>query len=192
MITGIETIHISMLFITISIALVEFLFFYYRWHVSQYKVNRHHALIKMLSRSMPPAMWTSILTVLGLGSLVFIDSDIIRFLSLSVIFSSVIGYFLNLTFLPALLSYFKIEHAHVPYVKLGYMLTFREIHYNKKFLFGFLGLTYMLFVTVAYMIYGESNSFFKLNVKNEQIELKIPYNQIDLPFVHSIEKFTKR
>ena len=145
----------------------------------------------MLTRSMPPAMWTSILTLLGLGSLVFIDSDIIKLLSLSVIFSSVIGYLLNLTFLPAFLSYFEIEHAHVPYVKLGYMLTLRELHYNKKFLFGFLGLTYVLLGIGAYLIYGESNSFFKLNVKNEQIELKIPYKQIDLPFVHSIEKFTE-
>ena len=191
MLTGIETIHISMLFIAISITLVEFLYFYYRWHVSQYRVNRHNALIKMLTRSMPPAMWTSVITVFGLGSLVFIDSDIIKLLSLSVILSSVIGYLLNLTFLPALLSYLKVEHAHVPYVKLGYMLTLREIHYNKKFLFGFLGLTYTLLVIAVYMIYGESNSFFKLNVKNEQVELKIPYNQIDLPFVHSIEKFTE-
>ncbi|CAA6820186.1 MAG: Unknown protein [uncultured Sulfurovum sp.] len=190
MLTGIETIHISMLFIAISITLVEFLYFYYRWHVSQYRTNRHNALRKMLTRSMPPAMWTSVITVLGLGSLVFINSDIIKLLSLSVILSSVIGYFLNLTFLPAFLSYLKIEHAHVPYVKLGYMLTFREIDYNKKFLFGFLGLTYALVVIGVYMIYGESNSFFKLNVKNEQVELKIPYEQIDLPFVQSIEKFS--
>jgi len=191
MMTGIETIHISMLFITISIALVDFLFFYYRWHVSQYKVDKHHALIKMLSRSMQPAMWTSILTVLGLGSLVFIDSDIIRLLSLSMIVSSVVGYLLNLTFLPALLSHFRVVHAHVPYVKLGYMLTLREMNYNKKFLFGFLGVTAILMAIGGNSIYGENNSFFKLNVKNEQIELKIPYKQIDLPFVHSIEKFTQ-
>jgi predicted RND superfamily exporter protein len=191
MLTGITTIHISMLFIAISITLVEFLYFYYRWHVSQYKNNGHNALIKMLTRSMPPAMWTSVITILGLGSLVFVGSDIIKLLSLSVILSSVIGYLLNLTFLPALLSYLKVEHAHVPYVKLGYMLTLREIHYNKKFLFGFLGLTYALAIMGAYMIYGESNSFFKLNVKNEQVELKIPYKQLDLSFVQSIEKFSK-
>lgn len=190
MLTGIKTIHISMLFIAISITLVEFLYFYYRWHVSQYRDNRHNALIKMLTRSSPPAMWTSVITVLGLGSLVFINSDIIKLLSLSVILSSVIGYLLNLTFLPAFLSYLSVEHAHVPYVKLGYMLTYREIHYNKKFLFGFLGVTYTLLVMAVYMIYGESNSFFKLNVQNEQVELKIPYNQIDLPFVQSIEKFS--
>jgi predicted RND superfamily exporter protein len=191
MITGIKTIHISMLFITVSITLVDFLFFYYRWHVSQYKVNRHNALIKMLSRGMQPALWTSILTVLGLGSLVFIDSNIIKLLSLSVIISSVIGYLLNLTFLPAFLSYFNIEHAHVPYVKLGYKLTFSELHYNKRFLFSFLALTAALMVTGIYLIYSKSSSLYRLNVQNEQIELKIPYNKIDLPFVHSIEKFTE-
>lgn len=190
MLTGIKTIHISMLFITISIALVDFLFFYYRWHVSQYKVNRHNALVKMLSRGMQPALWTSILTILGLGSLIFIDSDIIKLLCLSVILSSVIGYLVNLTFLPAFLNFFKIEHARVPYVKLGYILTFREIHYNKKFLFIFLAITSILLIFGSYSIYSKSSSFFKLNVKNEQIELKIPYDKIDIPFVHSIENFT--
>lgn len=191
MITGIKTIHFSMLFIAISISLVEFLYFYYRWHVSQYKNNQHHALVKLLTRNMVPAMWTSILTILGLGSLVFIDSDIIKLLSLSVILSSLISYLLNLTLLPSFLSYFEIEHAHVPYAKLVYILTFKELRYNKKFLFGFLGFMYLLLAMGAYLIYGESNRFFKLNVKNEQIELKIPYTKIDLPFVHSIEKFTE-
>ncbi|MBT8343374.1 MAG: hypothetical protein KJO45_01515, partial [Sulfurovum sp.] len=191
MITGIKTIHFSMPFITISIAMVEFLYFYYRWHVSQYKNNKHHALIKLLTRNMVPAMWTSILTILGLGSLVLIDSDIIKLLSLSVILSSLISYLLNLTLLPAFLSYFEVEHAHVPYAKLVYILTFKELRYNKKYLFGFLGLMYLLLAIGGYLIYGESNNFFKLNVKNEQIELKIPYTKIDLPFVHSIEIFTQ-
>lgn len=191
MLTGIETMHITMPFITISIALVDFLYFYYRWHVSQYKVNRRNALVKMLNRSMLPALWTSIITVLGLGSLVLIDSDIIRLLSLSVIISSVTGYLVNLTFLPAMLSYFELEHTHVPYAKIGYLFTLRELHYNKRFLFGFLGVTYLLFILGGYLIYGKSNSFFKLNVQNEQVELKIPYRQIDLSFVHAIERFTK-
>jgi hypothetical protein len=30
----IYTIHVTMPFITISIALIEYLYFYYRWHVS--------------------------------------------------------------------------------------------------------------------------------------------------------------
>ena len=191
MMTGKETIHLSMIFITMSIVLVEFLYFYYRWHVSQYKHNTTHALMKMLTRSTPPALWTTLITVLGLVSLVLIDSPIIKLLSLSVMFSSILGYLLNITFLPALLSYFSIKHAHVPYVKLGYMLTNREIHYNKQFLYVFLGLSYLLLIVAAFKVYGTSNTFFKLHVKNEQIELKIPYEKIDLGLVRSIDAFSK-
>ncbi|UFH60602.1 RND transporter family protein [Sulfurovum mangrovi] len=137
MLTGIETMHITMPFITISIALVDFLYFYYRWHVSQYKVNRRNAVIKMLNRSMLPALWTSVITMLGLGSLVFIDSEIIRLLSLSVIISSVTGYMVNLTFLPAMLSYFELEHTHVPYAKIGYFLLHARFTITKRSSLGF-------------------------------------------------------
>lgn len=42
----------------------------------------------------------------------------------------------------------------------------------------------------GYLIYSKTNSFFKLPVKNERIELKIPYKQIDLDLVRSLEKFS--
>lgn len=190
MLTDIYTIHITMPFITISIALVDFLYFYYRWHVSQYKTNKYNALRKMLNRSMVPAMWTSVLTALGLGSLVFIDSDIIKLLSLSVIVSSIIGYILNLTFLPAFLSHFELKHTHVPYAKLGYLLASNELHYSKKYLFSFLTITYLLLIIGGFFVYSQSNNFFKLPVHNEQIELKIPYKEINLELIHSLEKFS--
>ena len=190
LITGIDTIHITMPFITISIALVEFLYFYYRWHVSQYKTNEIHALRKMLNRNMTPAMWTSVLTLLGLGSLVFIDSDIIRLLSLSVIVSSIVSYILNLTVLPSILSHFTLRHTHVPYVKLGYLLASNELHYNKKFLLGFLSISYLFLIVGAVTIFSKSHSFFQLQVQNEQLELKVPYKQIDLGLIASLEQFT--
>ncbi|MDH4945107.1 hypothetical protein [Sulfurimonas sp. C5] len=191
MLTGIHTIHITMPFITISIALVEFLYFYYRWHVSQYKTNVFHSLRKMLNRSMIPAMWTSVLTILGLGSLVLIDSDIIKLLSLSVIVSSVMSYILNLTLLPALLSYFTLKHTHVPYAKLGFMLSSNELHYNRKFLYTFLSITYLLLLVGGFLIYSKSHNFFELHVQNEQIELKIPYEQIDLNLINSLDQFSQ-
>ncbi len=189
--TGIDTMHITMPFITISIALVDFLYFYYRWHVSQYKTNELNALRKMLNRSMIPAMWTSVLTALGLGSLVLLDSEIIKLLSLSVIISSIIGYLLNLTLLPAMLSFFQLKHTHVPYAKLGYLLASNELHYNKRFLVSFLALSYLMLFSGLYLIYSKSNSFFQLPVKNEQIELKIPYTQIDLQLISSLDRFSQ-
>jgi uncharacterized protein len=189
--TGIDTIHMAMPFITISIAMVDFLYFYYRWHVSHYKHDKRNALTRMLERSMAPALWTSVITALGLGSLVFIDSDIVRLLSLSVIFSSIVGYIVNLTFLPALLSYFELEHTHVPYAKVGFLLASSELHYSKKFLYGFLGGTFALIGLGGYMIYGESSHFFELNVQNDQMKLKIPYERIDVGLIRSIDRFTE-
>ena len=189
--TGIDTIHMAMPFITVSIALVDFLYFYYRWHVSHYKHDRHNALNRMLERSMAPALWTSVITALGLGSLAFIDSDIVRLLCLSVIFSSITGYLINLTFLPALLSYFELEHTHVPYAKLGFLLASSELHYSKTFLYGFLGATFALIGLGGYMIYGASSHFFELNVKNDQIELKVPYERVNTALIGSIDRFTE-
>jgi hypothetical protein len=188
--TGVEAVYIAMPFITVSITLVDFLYFYYRWHVSHYRHDQINALIRMIERSAAPAMWTSVITTLGLGGLLFIDSDIIRLLCLAVILSSVVGYIVNLTFLPALLSYFELEHTHVFYAKFGFWLASSELHYNRAFLFGFLGATFMLIVSGAYLIYGERNSFFDLHVQNEQIEVKIPYEQVDLALIGSIDRFT--
>ena len=191
LITGIDTIYMTMPFITISISLVEFLYFYYRWHVSQYKTHEIGALQKMLNRNMTPAMWTSILTLLGLGSLIFVNSDIIKLLSMSVIISSIMSYVLNLTLLPAILSFFTLKHTHVPYAKLGFLLASSELHYNKKFLFIFLLVTYTLVLFGATLIYSKTHNFFSLQVKNDQIELKIPYKQIDLQLIESLKHFTK-
>ncbi|WP_373072383.1 hypothetical protein [Sulfurimonas sp.] len=190
LLTDIYTIHITMPFITVTIGLVEFLYFYYRWHVSQYSTNKLTALRKMVNRNMTPAIWTSILTLLGLGSLVFIDSDIIKLLSLSLIISSFTSYILNLTLLPALLSFFKLEHTHVQYAKLSYMLTSSELHYNKNFLYIFLAGTYLLAAIGVFSILSKSHNFFSLQVQNEQIELKIPYEKIDPEFILSVKKFT--
>jgi len=190
LLTGIKTIHIAMPFITVSIALVDFLYFYYRWHVSQNKHNQYNALLKMLNRSMMPAIWTSVITLMGLGPLIFIDSDIIKLLSLSIILSSWICYITNMSLLPAILSYFELKNAHVSYRKIGYFLISKEIHYNKKFLFGFLLITYSILILGLFFSNENSRNIFQLHVKNEQIALNIPFKKINLPLIKKIDTFT--
>lgn len=190
LLTDIDMILITMPLITISIALVDFLFFYYRWHVSQYRVDRGEALVKMLNRNILPALWTSVITVIGLGGLLLVDSDIVKLLSLSVIISSLTGYIVNLTLLPSLFSYFSLQHTHVPYAKLGYYLTKQEQRYSKSLLFGFLFLTYALFLSGIYLVFDKSSSLFTLQVEHEQVALKVPYERLDLEFVNAIDAFT--
>jgi uncharacterized protein len=100
-------IHIAMSLIIVSISLLDYLYFYYRWHVSQYNSDPARALIKSLDRNIKPAFWTTTITIVGLASLLLIDSNVIRVLCLSAISASSIAYLLNITLLPAILSFFQ-------------------------------------------------------------------------------------
>lgn len=185
-----EEIYIIMPFISLSIALVDYMFFYYRWHVSQYQSHMKSALVKMLNRNLTPALWTSLLTMIGLGGLLFVHSEIIRLLSLSLIVSSLVGYFVNLTFLPAFLSYFHIKHAHVNYAKICYAFASSELHYNKKFLLTLLSTTLLLLILALHQVSTKSSHLFKLHVKNDQILIMVPYKKIDLTFIKTLRSFT--
>ena len=190
LLTGIQEIYVAMPLISMSIALVDYLFFYYRWHVSQYKTDTNDALVKMLNRNLSPAFWTSLLTTLGLGSLVFISSDIVKVLSLSVIVSSLVAYSINLSFLPAILSFFQLKHARVPFNKVCSLFASSEVHYSKKSLVLFLTITFTLMSLGAYKIYEKNNHFFHMNLSDEQIVINIPYEKIDLSFIHTLENFS--
>jgi len=188
---GKEDIYIAFPFISMSIALVDYLFFYYRWHVSQYTANNQKALIKMLNRNLSPAFWTLFVATSALGSLLFIDSNIIRTLSLSVILTSIIGYVVNLTFLPALLSFFHLKHAYIPFNKICSLLAITGMNYNKKYLLSFLITTFLLIVIGANQIYDKSSHFFDIKISDDPLVINIPYKKIDVDLIHSIEMFSK-
>ena len=190
LITSKRDLYVVMPLITLSIAMVDYLYFYYRWHVSQYKTDKKHALVKMLNRNVTPALWTSILTAVGLGSLLFVHSEIIKLLSLSLILSSIVGYFVNITFLPAFLSYFHVKRAHVKFAKVCYAFSANELHYSKKLLLSLLSATLLLLSLGAYKVYNQSGSFFQLQVKNDQVMLMVPYKTIDLHFINRLQKFS--
>ena len=190
LITAKTDLYVVMPLITLSIAMVDYLYFYYRWHVSQYKTDKKHALVKMLNRNMTPALWTSILTAVGLGSLLFVHSEIIRMLSLSLILSSIVGYIINISFLPAFLSYFRVKRAHVKFAKVCYAFSSSELHYSKKLLLTLLSATLLLLFVGAYKIYDKSGSFFQLHVKNDQLMMMVPYKTIDLHFINRLQKFS--
>lgn len=187
--TGIKDVQISMPIIAISIAMVDYLYFYYRWHVSQYKTNGFQAIQKMINRNSMPALWTSLITALGLGGLVFIDSYIIQVLSLSVIISSILAYVINLTFLPAFLSYFNVKHPKVNFAKVCYSFASNELHYNKKFLYAFLFATSILIAVGAYKLYDKSSVFFSFNVDNDIVSVYVPYMDIDLDLIEDLKQF---
>lgn len=192
LITGISEIHIAMPLIAISIAMVDYLYFYYRWHVTQYKIDPKRTMQKTLNRNIIPAYWTSLITALGLGGLLFVDSDIVKMLSLSVILSSLLGYIINITFLPAFLSFFKVEHPRVSFARLCYAFAKNEMHYNKNYLILFLAGTLLIMSFGGYQLFVKSNGFFASPAGNGVIALKTPYQEIDLNFIKKVQMFEKK
>jgi len=107
LLTGNKQIHIAMSLMVVSIAIGHYLYFYYRWHVSQFKSDPNRALEKSINRNLHPAVWTLPVLLISLGSLLFADSHIVTMMSLSLMISSIVAYVASIVFLPALLSYFS-------------------------------------------------------------------------------------
>ena len=188
---GREEIYIAFPFISMSIALVDYLFFYYRWHVSQYKADNQESLIKMINRNLSPAFWTLFLTTLALGSLLFIDSDIIKTLSLSVILSSIIGYIVNISFVPAILSFFHLKHAYIPFNKFCSFLAVFGMNYNKKYLVSFLVISFLLIFSGGYQMYNKNTHFFDVAISDDPLIINIPYKKIDVALINTVDTFSK-
>jgi len=192
LVTGISEIHVAMPLIAVSIAMVDYLYFYYRWHVTQYKIDPERTIQKTLNRNLVPAYWTSLITALGLGGLLFIDSDIVKILSLSVIISSVMGYIINITFLPAFLSFFRVKHPKVSFGRFCYTFAKNEMHYNKTYLVLFLSATLFIMSVGAYQLLVKTNGLFANSVSHGVMILKTPYDVIDLDYIEKLQTFEQK
>ena len=187
--TGDNQVHIAMTLIVVSIALIDYLYFYYRWHVSQYKADVSRAMLKTINRNIHPAFWTSLITLIGLGPLLVVDSTIVQQLSLSVILASLFAYLLNLTLLPALVSYFTVAHPKVEVARYCYMFANREIHYNRVFLRYFLAATTVVMLIGAYQLFFAQEKMFANNVEKDIITIAVPYQEVDEALLLKIDAF---
>lgn len=179
-------IHVAMSLIIVSIALLDYLYFYYRWHVSQYNSNPKHALIKSLDRNLKPAFWTTTITVVGLLPLLLIDSDVISVLCLSAIFASVIAYLLNITLLPAMLSFFHVEHPKVTYGRYCYYFANKELHYKRNYLYFFVSVSMIVISFVVYSFLNEPNRFISNHNSHNVISFEVSYDALDTDMIEAL------
>lgn len=191
LLTGSKQVHIAMSLMVVSISIGHYLYFYYRWHVSQFKSDSNRALEKSINRNLHPAVWTLPVLILSLGSLLFADSKIVTMLSLSLMVSSAVAYIINIVFLPALLSYFSVSHPRIGFARICYWFANREIHYSPKVLKGFMGLTAIILLTIVIRLTMAPDGFFDKHVAQNTITLKVPFEEIDLDTLHKIEIFER-
>ncbi|MDD2781432.1 hypothetical protein [Sulfuricurvum sp.] len=186
--TGNKQIHIAMSLMVVSIAIGHYLYFYYRWHVSQLKSDPSRALEKSINRNLHPALWTLPVLLISLGSLLFANSPIVTMISLSLMISSVVAYVTSIIFLPALLSYFSVSHPKIGIARVCYWFANQEVHYNPKLLQKFMILTLIILLFIGIRFYN-SPAFFEQNVDYKTMTLKVPFNEIDLSMLKKIETF---
>ncbi len=189
LITGDNKVHIAMTLIVLSIALIDYLYFYYRWHVSQHQADVIRAMLKTINRNIYPAFWTTLITLIGLGPLLFVDSAIVQQLSLSVILASLFAYILNLTLLPALVSYFRVTHPRVEFARYCYIFANKEIHYNKTFLKFFLAASTIIMLIGAYQLFFEKEQMFAHQVEKDVMTVSVPYEMVDEKLLLKINTF---
>ncbi|PHR55099.1 MAG: hypothetical protein COA44_11245 [Arcobacter sp.] len=179
-------IHIAMSLVIVSISLLDYLYFYYRWHVSQYNADPYNALIKSIDRNIKPAFWTTTITVVGLAPLLLIDSDVIKVLCLSAIFASTIAYLLNITLLPAMLSFFKIEHPKVPYGKYCYYFANKELNFKRIYLYSFIGISLGVIAFVAFSFLTEPTRYISNKNSHNVITFEVAYNELDTKSIEDL------
>lgn len=189
LITGESAFYLSMALIVVAVSLVDYLYFYYRWHVSQYRADVSRAMRKTINRNISPAFWTSFITIMGLGTLLFVDSMVVKHLSISVIAASTITYVLNLTLLPALLSFFVVKHPRIGFARLGYTFAKLEVHYNHKFFSFFMMVSFILMTIGVYQLSINSQTLFENSEKSGVLTAKLPLYELDLPLVKRIDRF---
>lgn len=189
LIMGYRQIHIAMTLMVLSVSIGHTLYFYYRWHVSHFRSDSVRAMEKSIDRNLAPALWTLPVLAISLGSLLLVDSVIIKMLSLSLLFSSAIAYFMNVTFLPALLSYFSVNHPRVGFARMCYGFANREIHYSPRLLQLFIVLTIIIMVGTVLRFGAGAESVFDSRVEHKTITLKVPFEEIDLVTLQKLEQF---
>jgi len=180
------TIHIAMSSIIVSISLLDYLYFYYRWHVSQYNSNPTHALMKCLDRNLKPAFWTTTITVVGLAPLLLIESNVINVLCLSAIFASIIAYLLNITLLPAMLSFFHVDHPKVSYGRYCYYFANKELHYKRNYLYIFILISVLVISFVGYSFLNDSNRFVSNKNSHNAISFEVMYEELDTKTIEAL------
>ncbi|MDX1296530.1 MAG: hypothetical protein R3302_09680, partial [Sulfurimonadaceae bacterium] len=186
---GIERIHLAVTLLTLAIAQMDFIYFYFRWHVSQFKIDPHEAVHKAINRNTVPAFLTSVVTAVGLGSLVLIDIPVLHQIGVFALLSAFLGFVFSVTLLPALLSFFRISDTIVPFGRFSTYFAAREIHYNRRLLVIFLAMVFAGAAFAASTFITNPPKIFDRKMHNDTVTVAMPFEMIDAQAVSHIGSF---
>ncbi|MDP3464587.1 MAG: hypothetical protein Q8R86_02310 [Sulfuricurvum sp.] len=153
--SAVSIMHISIALIAMTISVMSFTYIYYKWHVLQRKFDAQFVLYRVISKTIVPIFWTSVISVVGIGILIFVDSHILYSIGMNVLLSSIIGFILTFTMLPILLSFFTLKNPKIFSQRSASSFASMETRYNKK------GLYFLLLISSGVMLYSLYGHFMK-------------------------------
>jgi predicted RND superfamily exporter protein len=195
--------HISIVILAVTVSVMDFIYIYYKWHVMHRRVQPQLVLYRVLSKTFIPVMWTTVTTVVGIGSLMLVDSHILHSMGLNVVLSASVGFVLAFTMLPAMLSYFQQKNPEIVTRDSARYFAGKEAHYEKKHLVLFLGLSgvilaygiFMYFYKPINVVTDTSATQIRLALKEKDLtyetllELQNVQNLLEAQFPNDIRAF---
>lgn len=154
--SAVSIMHVSIALIAMTISVMSFTYIYYKWHILQRKFDAQFILYRVITKSIVPIFWTSVIAVIGIGTLIFVDSHILYSIGMNVLLSTIIGFILSFTMLPILLSFFRLKKTPKIFSQSSSRsFASMESRYNKK------GLYLLLLISSGVLLYSVYGYFMK-------------------------------
>ncbi len=148
LISVVQVTHISIVLLAIVISVMDFIYIYYKWHALQKQQTRtkEQLLYHVMAKTVIPIFSTTFISMVGIGSLMLVDSQILYSMGLNVVLSSASGFILSFTLLPIMLSFFMQKDPEILTKNSARYFAEIETHYHKFALNLFLVMSVMVFL----------------------------------------------
>jgi predicted RND superfamily exporter protein len=146
-------VHVSILLVAVAVSIMDFVYIYYGWHIMQHAHNHKRSIYYIMMKTIKPIFWTTLVSVVGIGSLIFHNSIILQSIGYNVILSSLIAFVLSFSLLLALLSFFKIKNPYMITKNSSRFFAVLEAKYEQMALKGFFFITLFVFlISIIFVI----------------------------------------
>ncbi len=181
-------LHVSILLVAIAVSIMDFVYIYYGWHIMQVSHNHNSSVYYIIMKTFKPIFWTTFVSVIGIGSLIFQNSIILQSIGYNVILSSLIAFILSFSLLVALLSFFNIKNPYVITKNSSKFFAGLEAKYERTLLQVFILFTGVMFISsIVFTMVKPSNIITKAN--DEVISLVLSSNGLTHEGLQKLEQF---
>jgi len=163
-VSAVKVTHISIVLLAVVISVMDFIYIYYKWHaLQQHKRSREVLIYRVIAKTVVPIFWTTFISIVGIGSLMLIKSQILYSMGLNVLLSSASGFVLSFTLLPVMLSFFTQKNPKILTKNSSRYFAEKETHYHR------VGLNLFLFLSILVFLYSVVVYVFKpINVVSNE------------------------